>query len=261
MLMKTSRKARRLVYAMFAVLPILLLLALTLAVWAFSLRDSRLASAVYWGRTQTAIRLLNHGADARYRYYNIQHEPVWRQWVHLLPGMQNKMSLSLPVLMLVEHERHNSKPWTLPDNPEMMRALLEAGADPNAPDLIERTPLMLAARNNKKETLELLRHGADVNRAGIDGVTALMYAANYADPEVVQQLIAAHPDVNAQMKQAQWTALMSAVYVGSQEKVQLLLKAHADPNVRNRRGDTALSIALRRRFPKVAALLKQVGAR
>ena len=67
-------------------------------------------------------------------------------------------------------------------NPEVLKALLAAGADVDARDDETRTAFVHAASSATDSALllALIEGGADVQvRAGADGVTALMYAAQY----------------------------------------------------------------------------------
>jgi len=74
-----------------------------------------------------------------------------------------------------------------------VRALLEAGADPNtiAPHSL-MTPLIRAAEGGRVDMAKfLLDKGADVNAQAAGHFTALTAAVDYADPELVRLLIQA----------------------------------------------------------------------
>lgn len=73
------------------------------------------------------------------------------------------------------------------------RALLKHGADPNAAGTNGMTPLMLAARSSycgDHCVAELLASGADAEKATSTGLTPLMIAANYRQTESVRILLA-----------------------------------------------------------------------
>jgi ankyrin repeat protein len=57
------------------------------------------------------------------------------------------------------------------------------------------------------------------------------------------------------------SALMEAVEVKRIDLVKFLLAHGADPNVKNARGETPLSIALRPGYEKIAVLFKAAGAK
>lgn len=147
-----------------------------------------------------------------------------------------------------------------------MQALITAGANANAQDVDDMTPLHLATERGYREIVQaLIRAGADVNaqstmhgvvrqirfRAGhffnepenILNVRSLHYAAREGHLEIVQMLLAAGADVNVQDGQG-WTPLHVAARNGHREMVQALIAVGADRTIRNRDGHTALDVAL-----------------
>ena len=75
--------------------------------------------------------------------------------------------------------------------------LLEAGADVNAKDMLNRTVLHYAALCGRKEIVEfLISKEADVNAKDVLNCTALHHAALYGRKEVVEFLISKGADVN-----------------------------------------------------------------
>ncbi|MGH9753722.1 MAG: ankyrin repeat domain-containing protein [Blastocatellia bacterium] len=100
--------------------------------------------------------------------------------------------------------------------------------------------------------------GADANARDKDGLTALMYAAMYADADCVEFLLAKGADPNARSK-SDVAALMLAV--GQADKVSLLLSKGAEVNAKSKQGHTALSIAAgRARTVEVVRMLIDHGA-
>jgi ankyrin repeat protein len=73
---------------------------------------------------------------------------------------------------------------------EIVRALVDAGADVNMPDGEGQTALLLAARSHKRDSaaiiLLLAKHGADLNARTWDGITAWDLAAR--NPKTLQAL-------------------------------------------------------------------------
>ncbi|KAI9660255.1 MAG: hypothetical protein M1831_003563 [Alyxoria varia] len=66
------------------------------------------------------------------------------------------------------------------NNKEVVRVLLEAGADPNCPDETGRTPICF--RPNKIEMVKvLLEYGADISLADHEGHAALWYAERHSE--------------------------------------------------------------------------------
>ena len=83
-------------------------------------------------------------------------------------------------------------------NIEAVKQHLTAGADVNAKDKTDWTPLHYAAREGHNEIAELLvENGVDVNAKNEDGYTPLLYAAIMGHTEIVELLIAAGADLNA----------------------------------------------------------------
>ena len=85
-------------------------------------------------------------------------------------------------------------------NPEVIRTLVELGADVNARNNANRTALIYAAESNKNPEVirTLVELGADVNARDMNGSTPLTQAASLnKNPEVIRALIELGADVNA----------------------------------------------------------------
>lgn len=81
--------------------------------------------------------------------------------------------------------------------PDVVDALLRAGADVNATDAYGTTALMIAASKGDLSAAErLIQAGAGVNARDSMGVTALMRAADVANKDIVKRLLAAGADPN-----------------------------------------------------------------
>ncbi|KAJ4360119.1 uncharacterized protein N0V89_000679 [Didymosphaeria variabile] len=134
----------------------------------------------------------------------------------------------------------------------LVELLLKKGAPINAKTQEGRTPLHIIKSNPSLARL-LLLYGADPNVATTDGLTPLMQAAAQGDRELVEILLAAGADADAQLnipplierkcssfiERNKWTfhqcdapltALAVAAERGHYEVVELLLKYGADPN-------------------------------
>ncbi|EAY04798.1 hypothetical protein TVAG_305480 [Trichomonas vaginalis G3] len=71
------------------------------------------------------------------------------------------------------------------------------GANINVKDEDGKTALHIAAKNNNKETAEvLISHGANINEKNKDGVTALHYAAENNNKETAEVLISHGANIN-----------------------------------------------------------------
>lgn len=154
-------------------------------------------------------------------------------------------------------------------NLDLVRLLLDAGADPDARSNGRRTLLMEATRGMDIELMQiLLDAGADPNITvdefigmGDDfGLTVLMVAVRTLSPEIVRLLIDAGADPNL------WSGsrggrppLLEAVRSGNIEVVRVLLEAGADVNVQVS-GGTVLEAAERLNYTAIARLLRDAGA-
>ena len=119
----------------------------------------------------------------------------------------------------------------------------KGGADPEATDLRRTSVLVLAAHESQLEVVRsLLRAGADINRRGDDGFTALAAAAFRGHAHLVTQLLKAGADAAA------WTvtgqgALHLAALAGHTAVVQRLLGQGVPVDLLNARRETALDMA------------------
>jgi ankyrin repeat protein len=202
--------------------------------------------------------------------------------------------------------------WLKPGLPELVKPLLDHGADPNArvgdgipafdyppfqrttgnmmPQVRQpgATPFFLAAASLDVNLMRLLLdHGADPTLTTAEGTTPLMVASgmgrleDLTEAEQQKALEAARlalekgNDVNAANQDGR-TALAAAAYVGANNVIQLLAEHGADLEAKDRYGQTALSIARGvspkfeggdKRFhspsphPEAAEILLQLGAK
>ena len=101
--------------------------------------------------------------------------------------------------------------------------------------------------------------GANVNAAGPDGTTAIMYAAANNDLELVRTLIKAGANVKL-ANQLGTSAITEAAIIGSAPVIDALLKAGADPNFRTPDGETPLMAVARSGRVDAAKVLLSAGA-
>ena len=182
---------------------------------------------------------------------------------------------------------------------EIVKFLLEMGADPNRTNAQKNTPLMFAAkRGNAAIVKNLIEKGADVNAQNTDCKSSLMHAAiaghleatnillkNGANPngtdnkllplltgiildpkrsdenylEIFKSLIKNGADINAPNTEGE-VPLMNAVSADNAEIVNLLIELKADINKTNSKGTTPLLFAARKTKLKMVNILLNNGA-
>ncbi len=145
-------------------------------------------------------------------------------------------------------------PWWFKRSSAAARRPARARRD--ARDCDGDTALMLAAERGHIELVKvLLKNGADVNAANLNGETALMRAENDR-AAAVKILLAHHANGNAG-DIINCTPLMRAAYRGHVDVVKELLAHGADMNARNAFGNTAATLAARNGHNKVESMLRK----
>lgn len=151
-----------------------------------------------------------------------------------------------------------------------VRALARSNSGINAPNTSGDTPLMYAAIYSNAEIVKLLiEQGADVNAKTPTGTTALMLAVG--DLEKVRLLLKKGADVNARSVTGRTPLLIAASRTGAGEVVKLLLAHGADANAKDELqgiplipagggGSTALIEAAKIRDGKALEYLIDAGA-
>ena len=150
---------------------------------------------------------------------------------------------------------------------EAMRALVAAGAHPNALENDRYDIVTIAAVANDLATLKVaLALGASARNitSRYDG-TALIAAAHLGHAEVVRTLIRAGAPLD-HVNNLGWTALIESIVLGDgglrhTETLRALVEAGATVNLADRAGRTPLSLARERRYDAMVALLERAGAR
>jgi ankyrin repeat protein len=169
--------------------------------------------AMYVGSDELLELLLKNGADPN-AHTNQTTAPLhWTinsgrtDWADLLLKYKadpNLRSHGFPLLIIAINQRRV----------EIVRALLEHGADPNEPDPDGRTPLIVAVAFNPSTTPK----------------------------EIVEALLEHKADVNVRWSGTGDTALHITVANGRRDIVDLLLAHGADPNLTNNEGKTPLAL-------------------
>lgn len=131
------------------------------------------------------------------------------------------------------------------DSPEMVQALLRAGAAPKKPDTRGYLPLGMAAASGKPLSMEyLLKAGALLEGKDADGRTAIAYAAASGKLENAKFLVNCGANVNAKDRLG-YTPLFQLVTASTgssldrTEMARYLIEHGADVTKRDAKGHTA----------------------
>ncbi len=113
---------------------------------------------------------------------------------------------------------------------------------------------------NYPNALTAIAAGADVKNLDATFGTPLNFASCWADADVVKALIDAKSDVNLGTPSNGYYPLMNAAHWGNVEAVKLLLAAGADIKIKNKMGQTLLSVAVGGSKLETLKLLLAAGA-
>jgi ankyrin repeat protein len=130
------------------------------------------------------------------------------------------------------------------NNPVNTALLLERGADPNAVSTVGNSALMYAAENGNMEIMRMLvASGADVNTSGFNGATPLFLAIFNNDFQATKYLLeqGANPNVKDDFGV---TPLLYTAATNQFQSADLLLFYAADPDVRDAEGNDPLMAAV-----------------
>src|SRR5262245_57398157 len=150
---------------------------------------------------------------------------------------------------------------------EAMRALVAAGANPNALEADRYDIVTIAAVAGEVATLKVaLAVGCSAKNvtSRYDG-TALIAAAHLGHAEVVRTLIRAGAPLD-HVNNLGWTALIESIVLGDggaghTATLKALVEAGANVNFADRNGQSPLALARARRYGEMVKILERAGAR
>jgi len=140
---------------------------------------------------------------------------------------------------------------------EAANTLIQWGADFDAMNNIQRTPLLLATMQNLTSTVQcLLAADADPNTQDTSGSCPLHCACTKENKEIVLALVDNQVNLNAVNRFGN-TALIEACGFGYDDIVATLLESHADPNKLNLKDMSALTKAFDKGHMDIVKTLMQ----
>jgi len=216
------------------------------------------------GHTQVVQALLNHGADVNARADNggtALLAATISGHATTLRTLLDKNTDSVTVDARERREGYTALVLAAKDGHiDIVRWLLEAGANPNIPSNAGMTALIHAAGGGYTEMVtELLDHEAEPNAQTKNGLTALMAAAIDGHSDNVHALLDRKANPDACTKDGK-TALLWAVFNGHLKVVKALLDGGADVNARLNTGETSLMGAAYHGYKQMIEWLFERGA-
>ncbi|HLK55882.1 MAG TPA: ankyrin repeat domain-containing protein [Chthonomonadaceae bacterium] len=215
-----------------------------------------LIAAIKTNDTTTALAVLNAGADANAKDSGDAPPSVreiLKRFIDRLRGSHTNNEPPSSALLTCFHVRLIVRDYlgrlpdtyvSDPDNPLLVKALLEHGADPNVGDENGVTPLMWAISYRWEESISLLlQHHSNVNQNDTEGVTPLHLAARVGNAQTIQCLLDAGADIQAS-DNAGYTPLREACRFDNPEAIKILLLHCRNINVRAKNGATPLDAVI-----------------
>lgn len=151
-------------------------------------------------------------------------------------------------------------------SPASVLHLIGAGAKVDARDNILDTPLHYAAESNSLETIAaLINAGATIDLPGYDGRTPLFEAVFHENNEALKLLIELGADVNYRInlshgKSNGETPIHAAALYANLEIAKILVDAGADIEAKSARGKKAIDCAIQEKKTDLVVFLLHCGA-
>jgi Ankyrin repeats (3 copies) len=208
-----------------------------------------LCRAIYLHHTGAVRRAILAGADVNDTYFP-EHYPT-----KILTKLKlDRNGYEFPYFLLIWPDHSESHDASQPhdEGNEVLKLLLDAGADPNA-YYGPATSLSRAIANGYLTSMKLLiEHGANVNAIDVHHDSAIVVAAQYDQPEAIL-LLAHYGAIIDERDDELTTPAMIAANEGSARALRTLLSLGAQPDLKNIHGDSVVTLAKRR--PETQAVL------
>lgn len=147
---------------------------------------------------------------------------------------------------------------------EVIRLLIDHGADVNSRDFRQRTPLFLVGERSRESAEVLLNHGADICARDERGCTVLHYSAKQMSVKMVTWLCERGANVKWSNDNGETPLFMAigspVVWKKTPKIIQALLDLGADANHENRQGQSPLCLAASSGCPVTTKMLLVHGA-
>jgi ankyrin repeat protein len=147
---------------------------------------------------------------------------------------------------------------------DMVKFLVENGADTNKCEPKSDTPLQEAIRTSKDPKIVeylLNKSTVDLDRKGVGNETPLETAALFGSPEVLSPVLSKYDTAHLNTPNENGkTPIMLAAQNGKTENVKKLIEAGADPNVSGIKNKSALLLAAEAGNREIIDFLKEKGA-
>ena len=146
--------------------------------------------------------------------------------------------------------------------PDIMKELIHRGADVNARDINEVTPIISVVARNHAEGLQILiENGASTLDKDLEGDYLIHLAASYGYPEMVSILLGKDQVLELRNSRERTPLILACRESGDLETVELLIEKGANVNVIDKYGGSPLSLAAWRGYEPIVNLLLDNGAR
>ena len=223
------------------------------------------------GLDAMVYKLIRLGADINARDFNLQtplHEASVKGHKKVVEILVNEdaaidaqdSDLQTPLFHPLFHWLSQTSRTSQADHMDIIKLLVDKGADINAKDRYGNVPLHFAINNEcSKEKVELLlKLGGDISALNHDYKTPLLLALERRSP-LASVLISSVTKIEDAKDRYGNTPLHSAIMNDcSEEHVQLLMKLGGDINALNYDHKTPLMIALEKRSPLTSVLISSI---
>ncbi|CAJ1345316.1 unnamed protein product, partial [Effrenium voratum] len=173
-----------------------------------------------------------------------------------------KLGDAASVILLLEEPQDPTKALDAAvqsDQLQILRRLLEAGADKDVLDMNYFTPMHTAAMSGHEEIVRcLLAAGAAPDKSDRFGNRPLHGAAYYGHPELARLLLEAGADKDSSNNHGR-TPMHNAAMNGHEKVVRVLLEAGADKEKADMRRTTPMQSARQRGHKEVVRCLQDAG--